>query len=91
MGKKNDGEEPKSSLQSLIDRVAEVVSKIAALLPTDSGDLLNFGADVLAVVLVGYLWWSGNLPQEQVLLSLVVALAFMLLCFLGSLLMRLRN
>ncbi|WP_422402701.1 hypothetical protein [Pseudomonas sp. GZD-209] len=93
MGKKNrnDGKEPKSDVARLIDSVASVVSKIAAMLPTASGDLLNFGADFLAVMLIGYLWWSGNLPKEQIFLSLVVALAFMLICFSGAMLMRLRR
>ena len=85
----SDKKDTKASRETLIiNKVSEIISVAVKKLPNSSGDVLNFLADIIAGFVLVYLWKEGILPSEQVLLSFGIFLAFLLLCFTGSLLMR---
>lgn len=78
----------KPILQVCVEETSATVQEIAKRLPAESGASLNFGADVLAVLMVCFLGGFGVLPQNQILPSLVAVLVFMLICGAGVKLMR---
>lgn len=79
----------KNPRTAIIDKVSDAVMKAVAGLPAYSGDRLNFLADVIAALVLGYLWYTGVLPRDQVLASFALLLVFLLLCFIATQLMKL--
>ncbi|MFT0521411.1 hypothetical protein [Pseudomonas faucium] len=74
-----------------VEEVSKIIQLIVGKLPAEFGALLNFGADVLAVLMVCFLAGAGTLPQDQILSSLVAVLVFMLLCATGVMFVILAN
>ncbi len=89
MNKKNKIEAPSET--GIINSVSEVVALAVQTLPSEWGDRLNFLADLIAGLALIYLWSEDILPKEQVLLSFSFLLVFFILCFSGSILMRIIN
>jgi hypothetical protein len=73
----------------LITKVSDVVSKGVGRLPNSSGDLLNYMADLIAVLLLGWGWYLEAITDELAIISFGMVLAYILICFMGTLLMRL--
>jgi hypothetical protein len=74
--------------EKIINLISETIRDAVKQLPRQSGDLLNFLGDLIAVGALLFLWWKNMLPQNQVLLSVGMLMVFMLLCFLGTFVMR---
>jgi ABC-type polysaccharide/polyol phosphate export permease len=88
----DSGEKDSESIETkVINKVSETVAEAVRKLPAESGDVINFLADVIAGALLWYLWSEQLLAKDQVLLSFVIILAFLILCFIGTLLMRLAD
>ncbi|WP_236236043.1 hypothetical protein [Pseudomonas faucium] len=81
----------KPILHVCVEEVSKNIQLIVGKLPAESGAVLNFGADVLAVLMMCFLAGAGILPQDQILSSLVAVLVFMLLCATGVMFVILAN
>ena len=75
-------------LWKVVNSVVNALVKLLSRLPSQSGDLLNGVIDLIAFVALMALWKSGILPANQWLLSFVILLGFLLLCFAGAMFVR---
>ena len=73
---------------TLINKTSEIVVMAVQTLPPESGDLLNFLADLIALIVILFLWNKEILPKDNVFTSFVIFIAFVIICFSGTLLMR---
>jgi hypothetical protein len=74
--------------EMIINVISETIREAVKTLPRQSGDLLNFLADLIAIGALLFLWWKGMLPQNQILLSVGMLMVFLLLCLMGTWVMR---
>lgn len=78
----------KSTTEMIVNLISETIRDAVKHLPTQNGDLLNFLADLIAVGSLLFLWWLNLLPQNQIILSFGMLLVFLLLCLMGTWVMR---
>jgi hypothetical protein len=81
-------QKPKSVPELVVNLISETIQEAVTKLPTKNGDLLNFLADLIAVGALLFLWWKNMLPQNQILLSVGMLMVFLLLCFMGTWVMK---
>ena len=79
----------KSSFSSdAIKVISDGVTEITHELPAEWGDRLNFIADAIGGFIFLYILNERLLFTDQVFMSFVIFLVFMMLCFIATLLMR---